>query len=158
MSIQDGINKALGIGAVLATQSPLMENQKIKAAKESEVKRLNTQAGILEAKAKANVDPNNVYEKTVSKQETDRQFKEADRLLKEINRRLFELNPTNKTAKGYYSGLTFNDFKRMDYLNRMNDLTRMQDANNKAEEERYNRQVQNQSFKILKESKKNGKT
>lgn len=138
MSIQEGINKALGIGAVLATQSPLMENQKIKAAKESEVKRLNTQAGLLEDKATAEVDPKNFYEKTTSE--------EAQRQLREINRRLFELNPTTKTSVNYYSTFSYEE------LNRMND------ANYKAESMRYSKKAQKQAFKILKESKKNGKT
>ena len=138
MSIQEGINKALGIGAVLATQSPLMEKQKIKAAKKSEVKRLNTQAKLLENKADVDPKTADVYEKAASK--------EAYRQLREVNRRLFELNPTTATSAGYYNTFTFKNLKRM------------QDANNKAEEERYNRQVQNQNFKVLKESKKNGKT
>ena len=138
MSIQEGVNKALGIGAVLATQSPLMEKQKIKAAKKSEVKRLTAQSKLLEDKAEADVDPNNFNEKAASK--------EAYRQLREVNRRLFELNPTTKTSAGYYGTFTFKNLKRM------------QDANNKAEEERYGKKVQNQSFKIVKESKKNGKT
>lgn len=138
MSIQEGINKALGIGAVLATQSPLMENQKIKAAKKSEVKRLTTQAGLLKDKATAEVDPNNVYEVNTSE--------EANRQLREVNRRLFELNPTAKTSAGYYSTFSFKELKRMD------------DANMKAEDLRYNKKAQNQNFKVLKESKKNGKT
>ena len=138
MSIQDGVNKALGIGAVLATQSPLMEKQKIKAAKESEVKRLNTQAKLLEDKATADVDPKNFYAKATSE--------EARRQLKEINRRLFELNPTNETAMNYYSAFTWGE------------LTRMHNANTKAESLRYSKKAQNQSFKLLKESKKNGKT
>ena len=138
MSIQEGVNKALGIGAVLATQSPLMEKQKIKAAKKSEVKRLNSQAKLLEAKATADVDPKDVFKNAASK--------EAYRQLREVNRRLFELNPTTETSANYYGTFTFKDLKRMD------------DANNKAEEQRYNKKVQNQAFKVLKESKKNGKT
>lgn len=139
MSIQEGINKALGIGAVLATQSPLMENQKIKAAKESEIKRLNTQAGLLEDKATAEVDPKNVYKKATSE--------EALRQLREINRRLFELNPTTKTSVNYYSTFSYAE------LNRMND------ANYKAEIMRYRKKAQKQAFKILEEEyKKNGKT
>ena len=145
MSIQESVNKALGIGAVLATQSPLMENQKIKAAKKSEVKRLNTQSGLLNAKAesleekaKGKVYHKNFYDETA--------YKEVYRQFREVNRRLFELNPTNETSANYYGTLTFKD------LNRMNA------ANNKAEEQRYGKKVQNQAFKILKESKKNGKT
>lgn len=139
MSIQEGINKALGIGAVLATQSPLMENQKIKAAKESEVKRLNTQAGLLEDKATAEVDPKNVYKKATSE--------EALRQLREINRRLFELNPTTKTSVNYYNTFSYAE------LNRMND------ANYKAEIMRYRKRAQKQAFKMLEEEyKKNGKT
>lgn len=138
MSIQEGVNKALGIGAVLATQSPLMEKQKIKAAKMSEVKRLNTQAKLLEAKAEAEVNPKDVNAKAVSK--------EANRQLREVNRRLFELNPTAKTSAGYYGTFSFKELKRMD------------DANKKAEEERYNKKAQDQKVKVLKESKKNGKT
>ena len=138
MSIQESVNKALGIGAVLATQSPLMENQKIKAAKKSEVKRLNTQAKLLEDKAEAEVDPKDVNAKAASL--------EANRQLREVNQRLFELNPTTKTATDYYGTFTFGDLKRMD------------DANTKAENKRYGRKVQKQAFKVLKESKKNGKT
>ena len=138
MSIQEGVNKALGIGAVLATQSPLMEKQKIKAAKKSEVKRLNTQAKLLEAKAKGKVYHKNPFDEAA--------YKEANRQLKEVNRRLFELNPTTETSSDYYGTFTFEELKRMD------------DANNKAEEQRYNKKVQNQAFKVLKESKKNGKT
>ena len=145
MSIQEGINKALGIGAVLATQSPLMEKQKIKAAKESEVKRLNTQSKLLnakaeelEAKAKGKVYHKNHFDEAA--------YKEANRQLKEVNRRLFELNPTTETSENYYGNFTFKELKRM------------YEANNKAEEQRYGKKVQNQAFKILKESKKNGKT
>ena len=154
MSIQDSINKALGIGAVLATQSPLMEKQKIKDAKKSEVKRLNTQAELLnakaeelddeaaakelEAKAKGEVYHEDLFNKAA--------YKEANRQLREVNRRLFELNPTNKTSTDYYGTFTFEQLNRMD------------DANNKAEEQRYGKKVQNQAFKVLKESKKNGKT
>ena len=138
MSIQEGINKALGIGAVLATQSPLMEKQKIKAAKKSEIKRLTAQAKLLDDKANAEVDPNNVYEVNTSK--------EADRQLREVNQRLFELNPTAKTSADYYSTFSFDD------------LMRMRDANTKAEYKRYSKKAQNQAFKVLKESKKNGKT
>lgn len=168
MSIQEGINKALGIGAVLATQSPLMEKQKIKAAKKSEVKRLNTQAGLLKDKlntqakllkdkATAEVDPKDVDAKAPSK-EAKHQLREANRQLREVNRRLFELNPTTETSKDYYDTFDFFKLKKMEYAIQMNALKRMQDANTKAEIERYNRQVQNQEFKVLKESKKNGKT
>lgn len=143
MSIQESVNKTLGIGAVLATQSPLMEKQKIKAAKKSEVKRLNTQAGLLNTQATAEVDPKNLNEVAVSK--------EANRQLREINRRLFELNPTTKTSANYY-GTFYEDF------NRIGALKRMRAANIKAENERYLRKIQDQAFKVLKESKKNGKT
>lgn len=136
MSIQESINKALGIGAVLATQSPLMEKQKIKSAKASEIRRLNTQAGILNKKVEA--DTSNPFEVGVSK--------EAARQLREVNRRLFELNPTNKTSTNYYSTFSF------DELNRMND------ANAKAVNKRFNKKTQKQTFKVFKESKKNGKT
>ena len=145
MSIQEGVNKALGIGAVLATQSPLMEKQKIKAAKKSEVKRLTTQAGLLNAKATAEVDPKNLNEVAVSK--------EANRQLREVNRRLFELNPTTKTSTDYYDTFSFKELKQT-----VDDLKRMDDANIQAEKKRYGRKVQNQAFKIVKESKKNGKT
>ena len=160
MSIQDSINKALGIGAVLATQSPLMEKQKIKDTKKSEVKRLNTQADLLEAKKseikdKARADlleakaKGKVYHKNLFDEAA---YKEANRQLREVNRRLFELNPTTDTSTNYYGNFTFKELKKM------NDLNRMDDANNKAEQQRYGKKVQNQAFKILKESKKNGKT
>ena len=145
MSIQDSVNKALGIGAVLATQSPLMENQKIKAAKKSEVKRLKTQAGVLGYKATADYDPNNIFAKAAPE--------ESRRQLKEINRRLFELNPTNETAHDYYSTFTWGELKQ-----EMDEVKRMDDANTQAEKKRYGKKVQNQAFKVLKESKKNGKT
>ena len=165
MSIQEGVNKALGIGAVLATQSPLMENQKIKAAKKSEVKRLNTQAGLLNAKvesldaARAKLLEDAARAKSLKDKATAKSlknqadnffknatYKEANRQLREVNRRLFELNPTTETSQNYYGNFTFKELNRMD------------NANNKAEEERYSKKVQNQAFKILKESKKNGKT
>ena len=145
MSIQDSVNKALGIGAVLATQSPLMENQKIKAAKKSEVKRLNAQAGLLEDKATADYDPDNFFEKAAPE--------EARRQLKEVNRRLFELNPTNKTASDYYGTFTLGELKQT-----VDELKRRDDANINAEIKRYSKKAQNQAFKVLKESKKNGKT
>ena len=140
MSIQEGINKALGIGAVLATQSPLMEKQKIKAAKESEVKRLNTQSKLLNAKAEE------LEAKAKGKVYDEAAYKEANRQLKEVNRRLFELNPTTETSENYYGNFTFKELNRMD------------EAKNKAQEQRYGKKVQNKAFKILKESKKNGKT
>ena len=163
MSIQEGVNKALGIGAVLATQSPLMENQKIKAAKKSEVKRLNTQAGLLNAKvesldaARAKLLEDAARAKSLKIQADNffknATYKEANRQLREVNRRLFELNPTTETSENYYGNFTFKELKKQ-----MNDLNRMDNANNKAEKERYSKKVQNQAFKILKESKKNGKT
>lgn len=136
MSVQESVNKTLGIGAVLATQSPLMEKQKIKSAKASEIRRLNTQARILEKKIEA--DTPSFFDKCVSE--------EATRQLKEVNRRLFELNPTRKTSINYYSTFI------------LEELNRRREANAKAESKRSNKKTQKQAFKVLKESKKNGKT
>lgn len=136
MSIQESINKTLGIGAVLATQSPLMEKQKIKSAKASEIRRLNTQAKMLEKKVEA--DTPSSFDVGVSI--------EAHRQLREVNRRLFELNPTHETSANYYGTIVFNNFHRMN------------DANAEANNKRFNKKTQKQAFKVLKESKKNGKT
>lgn len=136
MSIQENINKALGIGAVLATQSPLMEKQKIKSAKASKIRKLNTQADVLTGKVAA--DTASVFEQNASR--------EAQRQLREVNRRLFELNPTSKTAANYYSTFTFDE------------IHQMTTANAKAEGLRRIKKQQRQGFEILKESKKNGKT
>ena len=161
MSIQEGVNKALGIGAVLATQSPLMENQKIKAAKKSEVKRLNTQAKLLDDKAeslqaKARAESLQAKDKGEDYHKNffdEAAYKETNRQLREVNRRLFELNPTTKTSADYYSTFTFKELKKQ-----MDDLKRMDDANIQAEYKGYGKKVQNKAFKVLKESKKNGKT
>ena len=95
MSIQQSINQALGISALLASQSPMAAAHKEKvlnqAAVKSEEKALNTQRGALE-------EATEQFAKEQSITAAKTNVKEAHKLL-DITERLQQLNPKKYTKE-----------------------------------------------------------
>ena len=95
MSIQQSINQALGIGALLASQSPMAAAHKEKvlnqAAIKGEEKALNTQKGALE-------EATEQFAKDQSITSAKTNVKEAHKLL-DITERLQQLNPKKYTKE-----------------------------------------------------------
>lgn len=90
MSIQQSLNQALGIGAVLTTQTGAYAAQKEKALKKQEASTIKGQIKTLGAGYES------TYDKDVISGEV---AKEKDKQVQELRKRLFELEPTQKNAE-----------------------------------------------------------
>lgn len=90
MSIQQSLNQALGIGAVLTTQTGAYAAQKEKALKKQEASTIERQIKTL------GYGYESTYNKDVISYEV---AKEKDKQVQELRKILFELEPTRKNAE-----------------------------------------------------------
>ena len=95
MSIQQSLNQALGIGAVLATQTGAYAAQKEKALKKQEESTLQRQIKTLGSGFESTYDVNGKPKNVISQEVA----KERDKQVQALRQRLFELNPTQEHAE-----------------------------------------------------------
>lgn len=100
MSIQSGINQALGIGAALYTQTPGYAAKKEEALKQKELKTSKSQLEALkpelETKLGEDASPNDKLAR--------KKLEETANVLRE---RIFDIEPTAANANEYYGNQTF---------------------------------------------------
>lgn len=105
MSIQQSLNQALGIGAVLATQSGAYAAQKEKALKKQEASTIKGQIKTLGAGYESTYDVDGKPKDVISGEVA----KEKDKQVQELRKRLFELEPTQKNAEQWLYNMPFGE-------------------------------------------------
>lgn len=121
--IQSGINQALGIGAALYTQTPGYAAKKEEKLKQNEIKKLESKVAAYDKQIK-DVNPN--YPEAESVTESLEAGKAS------LEKKLIKLDPSNERLDRYYEA----------------EAIRRQEANDRAQGKKANRQNQKQTMNV----------
>lgn len=104
MSIQQSLNQALGIGAVLATQTGAYARQKELSAKRAETGEVKS-----ELKKEQKLEPGVRSELLTGKEspEYTELIRRKDERIRALTERLYQLNPSEANAQNYVRSLPF---------------------------------------------------
>lgn len=104
MSIQQSLNQALGIGAVLATQTGSYARQKELSAKRAEIGEVKS-----ELKKEQNFEPGVRSECLTGKESPayTEMIRRKDERIRALTERLYQLNPSEANAQNYVRSLPF---------------------------------------------------